>query len=159
MVTGAAAAFLGSSSRALSSAEMRNLSKHHACSKLVDHQLRIVRNVFVMAERAYDKQKKDDDEEAAKSAKKWASDAASRSTSSIDVSVNSDVLEKMRKADDERAKNSQQGGENTQEGDKKEDPDGKVNDAIVRLFSLPRVLNLCCCGLLLRGKGDDRAIY
>jgi hypothetical protein len=49
-------------------------------------------------------QRKDDEEERVKSAAKRAQDEAARSTSSVDLSVNDDVLETIRKAEEARDK-------------------------------------------------------
>lgn len=49
-------------------------------------------------------QRKDEEEERIKSAAKRAQDEAARSTSSVDISVSEDVLETIRKAEEEREK-------------------------------------------------------
>lgn len=56
-------------------------------------------------------QRKDEEEERIKSAAKRAQDEAARSTSStssVDISFSDDVMEKIRQAEDERAKASKE---------------------------------------------------
>jgi hypothetical protein len=49
-------------------------------------------------------QRKDEEEERIKSAAKRAQDEAARSTSSVDITVNDDVMETIRKAEEAREK-------------------------------------------------------
>lgn len=72
-------------------------------------------------------QRKDEEEERVKSAAKRAQDEAARSASSVDISVNEDVLETIRKAEEERKKAREKAGIDGKPGEDKP----KFNSEIV----------------------------
>lgn len=77
-------------------------------------------------------QRKDDEEERVKSAAKRAQDEASRSTSSVDLSVNDDVLETIRKAEEARDKER---ARRDGKADSSSDDKPRFNSEIVRWAS------------------------
>jgi hypothetical protein len=100
-------------------------------------------------------QRKDDEEERVKSAAKRAQDEAARSTSSVDLSVNDDVLETIRKAEEARDKER---ARRDGKADSSSDDKPKFNSEIVRCASRSMCSHLAhiaaashchpCCGAL-----------